>query len=499
MLDMLNANQAKTDILMIGTGFGGLAMAIKLRQAGFTDLMIIEKAGDVGGTWRDNTYPGCACDVPSHLYSLSFAPKPDWSRMYPQQPELLAYTRAVVDEHDLRPIIRFNTAMQIAAWDEDAAIWRVETSTGSITARVLISGMGGLHIPSLPKLPGIQNFQGKLFHSAQWDHGYDLAGKNVAVIGTGASAIQFIPQIAPKVARLEVFQRTPAWVIPKPDRPFSGAERSLFEIPPYRQAFRKYLFMIHELRVLAFLGNKRALKLGGQLGVRHLQRQVADPALRARLTPNYRIGCKRIMLSNDYYPALQLPNVNVITDRIAEIRPHSIVDAGGVEREVDAIILGTGFEVTTAYKHTRITGIGGQELGSLWDRTGMQAYNGIAVAGFPNYFMLLGPHTALGHNSVVIMIEAQVNYIVDALKKLRRVGAAALNVDQHAQDKFIAGLEARLAGTVWQAGGCDSWYKDDHGKVTTIWPGSAASYQRAVKTANLQDYFVLARQAQLIA
>jgi cation diffusion facilitator CzcD-associated flavoprotein CzcO len=499
MLDMLGANQASTDILIVGTGFAGLAMAIKLREAGFSELMIIEKSGDVGGTWRDNTYPGCACDVPSHLYSLSFAPKADWSRMYPQQPELLAYTRDVVEAHGLRPIIRFNTAMLAAAWDEDAAVWRVETSTGVIVARVLISGVGGLHIPSVPKLPGLERFEGKVFHSAQWDHGYELAGKRVAVVGTGASAIQFIPRIAPNVARLEVFQRTPPWVIPKPDRPFSGAEKRLFKIPLYRQAFRKYLFMIHELRVLSFLGNKRALKLGGQLARGHLERQVADPALRARLTPDYKIGCKRIMLANDYYPALQRPNVALITERIEEIRAHSIVDGNGVEREVDAIIMGTGFEVTTAYKHTRITGVGGQELGGLWDRTGMQAYHGISVAGFPNYFMLLGPHTALGHNSVVIMIEAQVKYIVDALTKLRRVGAAAMDVDHSVQDRFIAGLEARMAGTVWQDGGCDSWYKDEHGKVTAIWPGSAAAYQRSVRSARLQDYFVLARQAELTA
>ncbi len=498
MPDMM-AQAAVTDILIIGTGFAGLAMAIKLREAGFSDLTIIEKAADVGGTWRDNTYPGCACDVPSHLYSLSFAPKPDWSRMYPQQPELLAYTRKVVEDYHLRPQIRFNTELVSAAWDEAATRWRVVTSTGTITTRILISGMGGLHIPAKPNLPGLETFHGKIFHSAQWDHGYDLSAKRVAVIGTGASSIQFVPQIARQVARLDLYQRTPPWIIPKPDRAFSSTEKTLFKIPLYRKAFRKYLFGIHELRVHAFLGNQTALKLGGNLAVKHLTKQVADPALRAKLTPNYKIGCKRIMLSNDYYPALQRPNVAVITDGITQIKPHSIIDSTGAEREVDAIILATGFQVTTAYKHNKITGIGGQDLGALWDKTGMAAYHGIAIAGFPNYFMLLGPHTALGHNSVVIMIEAQVNYIVDALKKLRAAGAAAIDVTPKVQDKFITELEARLKHTVWQDGGCDSWYKDSHGKVTTIWPGSCVAYQRSVKSADLQDYHLLATQAPIPA
>jgi cation diffusion facilitator CzcD-associated flavoprotein CzcO len=495
----MSPSTAATDVLIVGTGFAGLAMAIRLRQAQFSDLLIIEKAPDVGGTWRDNTYPGCACDLPSHLYSLSFAQNADWSRMYPQQPELLAYTRGVVEDYKLRPNIRFNTALVSASWDEAAALWRVTTTTGNITARVLISGMGGLHIPATPKLPGLEIFEGKTFHSAQWDHGYDLTGKRVAVIGTGASAIQFVPQIAPNVARLDLYQRTPPWVIPKPDRAFSKLEKALFKAPPYRAAFRKYLFYLHELRVWSFLGNQRAMKLSHNLAAGHLHRQVADPDLRAKLTPNYKIGCKRVMLSNDYYPALQRPHVEVVTNGIARVNAHSITDAAGEERPVDAIIFGTGFEVTTAYKHTKIRGIGGQELGALWDTTGMSAYNGIAVAGFPNYFMLVGPHTGLGHNSIVYMIEAQANYIVDALKKLRAAGAPAMDVAAGAQARFVAALETRLRGTVWQDGGCDSWYKDEHGKVTTIWPGSAAAYQKAVKTADLQDYHLLGTQAAISA
>jgi cation diffusion facilitator CzcD-associated flavoprotein CzcO len=492
MPDMMPVGGAGTDVLIVGTGFAGVAMAVNLRRAGFSAFLMIEKAADVGGTWRDNTYPGCACDVPSHLYSLSFAGKADWSRMYPQQAELLDYTKDVIEQHGLRPNIRFNTEMLAAEWDAAATVWRVTTSSGLITARVLISAVGGLHIPATPQIPGMQNFAGTAFHSARWEHGFDLTGKKVAVIGTGASAIQFVPQIAPKVAQLTVFQRTPAWVIPKPDRPFSDFDKSLFKIPLWRRLFRKYLFYLHELRVLAFLGNERALKLGGGLAVKHLEKQVADPGLRAKLTPTYKIGCKRIMLSNDYYPALQRPNVELVTEGIREVRAHSIVDAAGIEREADAIIFGTGFEVTTAYRHLKITGTAGQSLAERWAKTGLRAFNGISVAGFPNYFMLMGPHTALGHNSVVIMIEAQARYIADALKKLRAAGGTALDVTAEAEQNFIAGIEQRLQGTVWQDGGCDSWYKDQHGKVTTIWPGSAGAYERAIKHADLQDYTVLA-------
>lgn len=487
---------ASVDVLIIGTGFAGLAMAIQLQEAGFNDVLLLEKAGEVGGTWRDNTYPGCACDIPSHLYSLSFAQKADWSRMYPQQPELLAYLRGVAAQYGLHRRIRFHTKFHGAAWDAAAGRWQAATSTGRITARVLISGAGGLHIPALPDLPGLAGFSGPKFHSAEWDPGIALAGKRVAVIGTGASAIQFIPQIAPEVAQLDLYQRTPAWVMPKADRPFTPLQQRLLGLRPVRAAFRRYLFWTHELRVLAFLGNRRAQRLADRLARAHLARQVPDPALRARLTPSYTMGCKRIMISNDFYPALCRPNVELVTERIAEIRAHTIVDATGAERPADAIIFGTGFEVTSAYRHTRITGIGGQDLAALWDRTGMRAYHGVAIAGFPNYFMLLGPHSALGHNSVVLMIEAQTRYIAQLLTQLRREGASAAEVKPEAQDRFVAGIEQRMRGTVWQDGGCASWYQDAHGRVPTIWPGSAAAYQRALRRPDLRDYRLLARQAQ---
>ena len=493
---MLDAalREIATDVLIIGAGFGGLATAAKLREAGFHDFLILEKARNVGGTWRDNTYPGCACDVPSHLYSLSFAQKPDWSRMYPGQAELFEYLQKVADDFDVRRHIRFGTAMLAAVWDETAAVWNVTTDQGMIKSRILVSAMGGLHIPSLPDLPGLDHFAGPKFHSARWDHAVDLAGKNVAVIGTGASAIQFVPQIAPKVARLDVYQRTPAWIVPKPDRPFRNWEKALFRLKPVRTAFRRWLFQTHELRVLAFLGNKRAQALGLKLARDHLEKSVPDPVLRAKLTPNFQIGCKRVMLSNDYYPTFQRENVKLITAGIAEVRSNAIIDTEGVQRPADVIVFGTGFEVTTSYRHLRLTGIAGVDLAALWDRTGMAAYQGITVSGFPNYFMLMGPHTGLGHNSVVIMIEAQIGYVIDALKKMRAAGIGAIDVEPRAQRRFIETLETSLQGTVWQDGGCQSWYKDERGKVTAIWPGSAASYVKSVQTADLRDFRLLARQ-----
>ncbi len=487
------------DVLVVGSGFGGLAAAIRLREAGFDDVLIIEKGDDVGGTWRENTYPGCACDIPSHLYSLSFAQNRDWSRLYPRQPELFAYLKDVAARFGLHEKIRLNTAMLSAAWDEGAMAWRVQTTSGRITARVLISGIGGLHIPAEPALPGLAAFEGIKFHSARWDHKVDLKGKNVAVVGTGASAIQFVPEIAPVAGQLTVYQRTAPWVMPKPDRAITGFERAVLKIPAYRALFRKYLFWTHELRVLAFLGNKRAQKLAEHMAQKHLAAQVPDPSLRAKLTPDYRMGCKRVMIANDYYPALTRPNVELVTDRIAEVRAHSIVDAAGAERPVDVMIFGTGFEVTTAYKHWDITGTGGRGLREMWDATGMQAFNGVAVAGFPNFFMLLGPNTALGHNSVVLMIEAQVGYIVDLLTQLRGRAVRAAEVQPAAQAKFVQAMETRLAGTVWQDGGCQSWYKDAHGRVSTIWPGSAAAYQKAMRQADLRDYKLLTSEAAITA
>jgi cation diffusion facilitator CzcD-associated flavoprotein CzcO len=485
------------DILIVGTGFAGLGMAIKLREAGMNDFLLIEKGNDVGGTWRDNTYPGAACDIPSHLYSLSFEPKSDWSRMFPRQPELFTYLRDIAEKHDLRRQTRFNTALREAKWDEQRCLWLVTTDNGStISARVLISGMGALHYPSIPHLPGIENFQGKAFHSANWDRDYDLRGKNIAVIGSGASAVQFVPQIAPDAAQLHLFQRTPSWIVPKLDRPFSEKEKSRFaKWPLYRAFFRRKLFWLHEIRVLAFLGNKRAQKAASHMAVSHLKRQIKDPVLRAKVTPDYVVGCKRVLISNDYFPALTRPNVAVVTEGVAEVRAHSIVDKAGIERPIDTIIYGTGFQVTDAMTRVRLTGRRGIDLNAHWAKTGMQAYKGINVSNFPNFFMLLGPNTGLGHNSVVIMIEAQIRYVMDCLTKMRAANVTAIDIPAKQEQKFVDDIQGKLAGTVWLKGGCKSWYLDENGRNSTIWPGSTISYRRATKQADLAAYELIRSNA----
>lgn len=477
------------DVLVIGSGFAGLCMAIKLQQAGLDDFCIIEKSSDIGGTWFDNRYPGCACDIPSHLYSLSFEPRSTWSRMYPTQPEILAYLQDVVEKHRLRRRIRLRTAFQSATWDEDTARWHVTTSSGTITCRVLVSGMGALHYPSIPTLPGLADFQGEVFHSARWNLSYDLVGKRIAVIGTGASAIQFIPEIAPRAAQLTVYQRTPPWILPKVDPEITPRQRSLMRfLPGYRFVLRQKLFVIHEMRAAGFAVNPALMAKTGAIARRFLTRQVNDPALRANLTPEYTIGCKRVLISNTFYPTLQRQNVELVTDGITEIRPHAVVTQDGTERPADVIIFGTGFRTTDAMTQVTITGREGQSLNQAW-AGGMRAYLGTAVPGFPNFFMLLGPNTGLGHNSVVIMIEAQVRYVMSALRLMRRCHARAMAVRPEVDAAFNEALTAKMNRTVWQSGGCQSWYQDSAGRNTTLWPGFTVEYSwhtRAVRAAEYQ-------------
>ena len=477
------------DVLIIGSGFAGLCMAIKLQQSGLDDFCIIEKSTDIGGTWFDNRYPGCACDIPSHLYSLSFEPRSTWSRMYPTQPEILAYLQDVVEKHGLRRRIRLNTAFQSAVWDEDAARWHVTTGGGLITCRVLVSGMGALHYPSMPTLPGLEIFAGEVFHSARWNADYSLAGRRIAVIGTGASAIQFIPEIAPDAAQLTVYQRTPPWILPKIDPEITPRQRTLMRfLPGYRLALRQKLFVIHEMRAAGFAVNPALMAKTQAIAQGFLNRKVKDPALRAKLTPDYTIGCKRVLISNAYYPTLQRPNVALVTDRIAEIRAHGVVTQDGTERPADIIIFGTGFRTTDAMTQVTITGRDGQTLNQAW-AGGMHAYLGTAVPGFPNFFMVLGPNTGLGHNSVVIMIEAQVRYIMSALRLMRRRGARAMTVRPAVNAAFNAALSAKMDRTVWQSGGCQSWYQDASGRNTTLWPGFTVEYSwrtRAVRAADFE-------------
>jgi cation diffusion facilitator CzcD-associated flavoprotein CzcO len=456
-------------VAIIGTGFAGLGMAIRLRQAGIEDFVVLERAGDVGGTWRDNTYPGCQCDVPSHLYSFSFAPNPNWSRTFSHQQEIWDYLRDCSERYGVTPHVRFDHEVLHAAWDDDAAHWTLETAGGEVTADVVVSGTGGLSEPSIPSLPGLEDFQGAAFHSAEWDHDFDLEGKRVAVIGTGASAIQFVPRIQPQVESLHLFQRTPPWVLPHNDRPISRGERRAYRrLPLLQRVMRSAIYWARETFVLNFV-NPRIAKLPERIGRTHLRRQVADPELRRKLTPDYTFGCKRALLSNDYYPALTRSNAEVITSGIAEVRENSVVAADGTEREVDAIIFGTGFRVQDMPVIERVRGRDGLTLAETW-RDSMQAYLGTTVSGYPNFFMLLGPNTGLGHTSVVVMVEAQIAYVMDALRAMDRQAWRTLEVREEAQRAYNVRVQKGLRGTVWNDGGCASWYLDRSGRNTTLWP-----------------------------
>ena len=482
-------------VAIVGSGFGGLGAAIRLQRAGLTDFVILERAGDVGGTWRDNTYPGCACDVESHLYSLSFAPEAGWTRRFSTQPEIWRYLQRCAREFGLLPRISFRTEVLGAEWQADQPMtagespgcWRIETSRGELRARVLVVATGPLSAPRLPDLPGLGRFEGPAFHSAQWDHGYDLGGKRVAVVGTGASAIQFIPEIQKQVASLVVFQRTPPWVIRRPDAAIPEWRRRIYaRLPLARLAARFLVYVYREAWIVVFR-HPAVMERLQRLAARSIARSVADATLRAKLTPRYAMGCKRILLSNDYYPALTQPNVELVTESIADVRAHSIVAADGVERPVDAIIFGTGFRVTDPPIAERIRGRGGRTLRDAWAGS-PKAHLGTTVAGFPNLFLLLGPNSGLGHNSVVYMAEAQIDHLIAALAYMRRHRIDALEPSETAQRAFVAEVDRRMGGTVWVDGGCRSWYLDRTGRNSTLWPGTSWRYYRRAARFRPGDY-----------
>jgi cation diffusion facilitator CzcD-associated flavoprotein CzcO len=475
------------DVAIVGSGFSGLAMAHRMLRDGMDDFVILEKANDVGGAWRDNTYPGCACDVPSHVYSFSFAPNPEWSTTYSPQAEIRDYIRRVAEEKGILPHVRFGCEVASAAWDESAQRWTLETSQGTITARVVVAAPGPLSEPSIPQLPGLARFQGKVFHSARWDHDYDVAGKRIAVVGTGASAIQFVPQIQPRVAKLHLYQRTAPWVLPRTERRITGVERALFRrFPVLQRAMRTMVYWARESTAIPML-RVRLSPIIRAIGKRHLRRQVPDHGLRRQLTPDYAPGCKRILVSNDYYPALSKPNVEVVDGGVVEVRENSVIAADGSEREVDAIIFGTGFHVLDMPFADRVSGVGGETLADLFNGS-PQAYRGTAFPGFPNLFMLLGPNTGLGHMSVVFMAEAQSRYVVDALRRMRREGIGAVSVKPEAHRAYNDELQRRMTGTVWMEGGCASWYIDPNGLNTSLWPDFAYKFRSELRRFDIERY-----------
>jgi cation diffusion facilitator CzcD-associated flavoprotein CzcO len=488
----VSANSAVTnvDVLIVGAGFSGLCMGIKLLEAGMNSFLIIEKGAEIGGTWWDNRYPGCACDIPSHLYSFSFAPSTEWTRMYPGQQEIHDYLKRCVERYGLSPHLHLNSRFCEAVWDESEGVWNATAGDGMrIRARVLVSGMGALHVPRYPEIKGLDRFKGPAFHSSSWDHSVALVGKDVAVVGTGASAIQFVPQIAPRVGKLHLFQRTPPWIVPRLDFAFSEKWRRRFRsIPITRWAFRQYIFWRQEVRVLGFLGNETFRKKVEAIALRHLARRIKDPKLRAAMTPDYQLGCKRVLVSDDYYPTFNRSNVELVTEGIAEVCEHSIVTSDGVERPIDVLIYGTGFRASEPLIGCRVVGKGGVEIHDAW-RKRMSAYLGVTASRFPNFFMLLGPNTGLGHNSVVLMIEAQVRYTMKCLKLMKRRNQRVLEVRPEIQQSFVQEIYRRMAGTVWQSGGCKSWYQDQTtGEITTLWPGSVVSYLRRTRSVSPSDY-----------
>jgi cation diffusion facilitator CzcD-associated flavoprotein CzcO len=477
-------------IAILGTGFSGLGMAIRLKQRGYNDFIVIERADDIGGTWRDNTYPGCACDIPSLLYSFSFAPKADWSRMYPPQREIQEYLRHCAKRFAILQHILYKNELLSAAWHDDDQRWHLTTTQHHFTADILILGYGPLVEPALPSIPGIEHFAGALFHTARWRHDYDLTGKRVAVIGTGASAIQVVPQIQPLVEHLFLFQRTPSWIVPRADHPIAKWKHRLYRIFPLAQHLTRIkLYWQHEVLALGLVYRANIMQAVRKLALQHLQRQVPDPVLRAKLTPHYAMGCKRILVSDDFYPALTCPGVEVITDRIREIKAHSIVTEDGRAREVDAIICATGFHVTDIQMPTRVQGRAGQSLADRW-RQGATAYLGTTVSGFPNMFLLIGPNTGLGHNSMVFMIESQINYILDCLHIMHKRKLQAVEVQGEVQQAFEQEIQRKMQKTVWTSG-CASWYLDANGRNTTLWPGFTFEFWCRTLHFDAQHYALL--------
>jgi cation diffusion facilitator CzcD-associated flavoprotein CzcO len=477
-----------TSVAIIGTGFGGLGMAIQLKKAGIDNITLFEKAGDVGGVWRENDYPGAACDVPSHLYSFSFEPHAEWSRRFAPQAEIHEYLRHCARKYNVLPHIRFNTEVLGAAFDEESATWAIELSDGTIhRADVLVTATGQLSRPVYPRIPGIDTFKGEIFHSATWNHNYELEGKKVAVIGTGASAIQFVPKVAAKAAELELFQRDAAHVIPKPDYAYPQAAVAAFRrAPALLHLSRWATYAALEPRALGFTKFPKIMNVLEWRFQRYLKKQIKDPVLRDKLTPADPIGCKRVLISNEYYQALARPNVDVVTEGIVKIEPEGLVTADGQLHEVDAIILGTGFAATDFLSPMEFTGLGGKSLNEAW-RDGAEAYLGITVSGFPNFFMLYGPNTNLAHSSIVFMLESQIRYAVQGVKRLAEGGIKWLDVLPHIQGAFNATVQEKISATVW-AEDCSSWYKTASGKNTNNWPGFTFAYRAATRKFGTADY-----------
>jgi cation diffusion facilitator CzcD-associated flavoprotein CzcO len=484
-------------VLIIGSGFAGLGAAIRLRKDGRNDFLVIERGNEVGGTWRDNTYPGAACDVPSHLYSYSFELNPNWSRSFSPQPEIQGYLLGIAAKYKINENCLFDTDVTLATWNELTEQWDVDTTNGQFSADVLVGAVGALAEPSLPDIKGIETFQGDVFHSARWNHDATLKDKRVAIIGTGASAIQIGPAIAGEVEHLDVYQRTAPWIMPRRDREYTKLESVAYKRVPYLQrAAREAIYWGRESFVLGFAFQPQILQVAQRMAKANIAKGIKDPVLRKAVTPNWQIGCKRILISNTWYPMLAQDNVELVTDGIAEIRGNAILSTDGTVREVDAIIVATGFHVTDSPTYDRIVGVGGRSLGDTWREKGQQAYKGAAVAGFPNMLFVIGPNTGLGHSSMVYMAESHINYLSSALKEMDRHGLATFEVREDKQESFNGKLQDHMESTIWTTGGCASWYLDVHGNNTTLWPSFTFVFRQMTRRFDREAYRTTARSDQ---
>ncbi len=481
-------------VLVIGSGFAGLGAAIRLATEGRDDYLVVDRGSEVGGTWRDNTYPGAACDVPSHLYSYSFELNPYWSRSFSPQNEIQDYLRTVAAKYHVSDKHLFDTEVTLAQWDAAQSRWLVDTTNGDFSADVMVAAVGALCEPKLPDIAGIERFQGKIFHSARWDHAASLEGKRVALIGTGASAIQIGPSIVDPpegngVAHLDVYQRTAPWIMPRHDRSYSRLESLAYKtVPGLQRLAREAIYWGRESFMIGFGYQPKILQLAQRVAERNISKAIKDPELRAAVTPDWLIGCKRILISNTWYPMLARDDVDLVTDGIAEIRENAIVSNDGTVREVDAIVVATGFHVTDSPTYEHIVGADGRSLAQVFDAEGMQAYKGASVAGFPNLLFLVGPNTGLGHTSMVYMIESHLNYLASALRTIEREGLASFDVKPDVQRAYNEALQHRMKQTIWTTGGCASWYLDKHGNNTTLWPRFTFTFRRLTRAFDVSAY-----------
>ncbi|HEX3975051.1 MAG TPA: NAD(P)/FAD-dependent oxidoreductase [Solirubrobacteraceae bacterium] len=474
-------------IVIVGAGFGGIAGAVELRRHGFQDITILEGAPDLGGTWFYNSYPGAACDVPSHLYSFSYEQRTSWSRLCSPQQEILGYLRRVADDHGVTPLIRFSQRVADCRFDPGSGRWTVRTESGdSHDADVLILATGQLNRPSIPGLPGLDRFAGHSFHSARWDHDYDLRGQRVAVVGTGASAVQFVPEVARQAGHLSVFQRTGNWFLPRRNHVYGPLARAAIRHVPGLQRLRRgFLFNYCESLTLAIRHPRTIGRLAGMRSAAFMRRQLPDPELRRRAWPDYTFGCKRVLFSSHYLPTLSRPNVELVTDAITEITPTGPRTQDGRVHEVDCIIWGTGFKATEFVAPTRVAGADGRTLDEVWSG-GAHAHLGLTVPGFPSMFLMYGPNTNTSGGSIIFYHEAQASYIRQALEHLRAGGYHSLEVRPEVEAASDRELQARFAGTAWT--GCDSWYRDRHGRIVTNWPGYMREYLERTQTFAAAEY-----------